>query len=169
MGIPRRDGKGLIEQNAGKNSTTSAIFRERFSFVPTVHPSGGGDFTSVTYSEQFGEYERVGDSVVFSMKVSWSAITIGPATGQVWLRMTGLPLGKFTNTRIIDISTENVVLPASTVGVVGTIANLTPPGGVNDTYLACSGWLDNASELSVVASSLAAGGTFNISGSYIAE
>ena len=54
------------------------------TFSPTVVPSGGGTYTSVTYNSlNVGYYTRLGDMVTVQGRLKLGGITLGSKTGNV--------------------------------------------------------------------------------------
>ncbi len=126
------------------------------TWVPTVTGASVAP-TSVTYSNQVGEWARVGNVVFFTCRVILSAITIGSASGS--LNITGLPftsVNTTANTPVFTCSFSNLTLAGSTMDLVGRVgqngtvitlvANLSTGG--NNAILAVTG-LQNTSDINV--------------------
>jgi hypothetical protein len=61
---------------------------EEGTFTPTFAPTSGA-FTSITYSEQYGKYTKIGNRVDINIQVSLSAVSVGTAGGVIFIG--GLP------------------------------------------------------------------------------
>jgi hypothetical protein len=88
------DGDGIrfpATQNASSNANTLDDYEEG-TFTPFYQPEIGS-FSSITYSEQFGAYTKIGNRVWVQGRIRTNSLSVGSASGALF--MGGLP---FTNT-----------------------------------------------------------------------
>ncbi len=95
------------------------------TWTPTIIPSGTA-FTSITYAAQSGTWTKIGNMVVVQAYVAASAVTIGPATGDL-----NFPLPFAASASSVTVSTgsmrcDNQTISGkyvySSVGTSGTAA-----------------------------------------------
>ena len=81
-----------------------------------VFGSTGGDFTSITYSLQVGNYTKIGNRVYFECRLQKSAHTLGTASGG--LLVSGLPYVVHSPTGIGgSVALSNIDIPTSVVNL----------------------------------------------------
>ena len=125
--IPGTAGKGIdFSANANAAGMTSELLNwyEEGTFTPQ-YTSTGGDFTSVTYSQQVGRYTRIGRMVYIYIRM----LTTGYTGGSGSLQIKGLPFTANANT---DDATIPVTFafgwssnPAVVGGIVGNSTKFT--------------------------------------------
>jgi len=114
---------------------------ERGSFTPTI--MGTTTFTTVTYIEQFGRWERINNSIFFAMSVRWNNTTGAPAGA---LRVEGLPRTVKSGARYwAHVAPSNINYGTSKTHCAGEIKSTT-------TYFIIAGAQNNAAGFDALAS-----------------
>jgi hypothetical protein len=89
------------------------------TWTPTIVPSGTG-FTSITYGTQSGTWTKIGNLVTVQAYVTATAVTVGPATGDINLP---LPFSISASAPTVSIGTlriENVTFANKYVQTAGS-------------------------------------------------
>jgi len=156
-------GKG-IDFSATANSSgtmTSELFDdyEEGTFTPTLLPSfGGGSGSVTTYSTQVGRYTKIGNRVIFNLRMTIP--DIGNLSGNI--KVGGLP---FTSVNVGDAEApvfsgigDSLSITAGT-SVAGWV-------GQGDTVIFLLLWDDAAGTTYLQASEYSAGGILQLGGAY---
>jgi hypothetical protein len=87
---PSTSGAGITfpaSQSASTDANTLDDYEEG-TFTPVYQPASGS-FSSITYTEQFGAYTKIGNRVYVQGRIRSNSISVGTASGGV--RIGGLP------------------------------------------------------------------------------
>lgn len=147
----------LITNSSGVPAITHSLTVN--TFIPTLTGSTTNP-TSITYTIQNGFYTQLGNLIIFSVNIVISAVTIGPAAGN--LQITGLPTAKNTTGQrwINSCFVDNLTTSASVINLTSEIVE-------NTNILILNQSFNNNSSIILPITALNNTSAFQLSGIYL--